>query len=183
MSQESKIKNSKAGRIVLLLGGAIIIVLIIQCEIILNSLSFYFKCICEMPHLFHCISGLAMFIALLHLMLVPKGGIAKEHVLYKRLGPILSTPLTCLTYGVFIYCGLLVIYIVCYDEATLMKYTNLDKTTVSFTMLVLMTYSFYGMSLIISDIVNPKEESSGRILPEEQIPLAETDNENPNENQ
>lgn len=115
-----------------------------------------------MPKLFYLIMGLALLTSLFHFYFVPKGGIAKEHLLYKRLGPILSVPMTCATHGIFIYCGILLIYLICYDNTTLVKYGSLDKTTVTITMLALITYAFYSLGLIIGDICNSKDEEEGK---------------------
>ena len=147
----------------LLVSAATVLVLIV-CDPVLQYFSDCFRYIAEMPKLFYCIMGLALMIAVFHFILVPKGGLAKEHLLYKRMGPILSVPLTCGTHGIFVYCGILLIYLICYDDETLKRYGNLDKTTVAITMVALMSYAFYSMGLIIGDICNPKEEETGKII-------------------
>lgn len=45
-----------------------------------------------------------------------------------------------------------------------MKYRNLDRTTVAITMLSLMTYALYNVTLIISNMCNPKEEQTGILV-------------------
>lgn len=161
-------KSWKWGRIAVMIAGVAIIIAVVRVKAILQTLSDSFKGIVEMDGLFYIIMGVAVFLGILHLFFAPKHGIAKEHLLYKRLGPILSSSLTCITYGVFIYCGLLLIYIVCYDENTLMKYSNLDKSTVTVTMLALMMYSLSSIGLIISDIGNPKEQRTATVIDEEE---------------
>ena len=141
-----------------------LIIFCIKCDYVFVSISYYFKSFVETTKLFYCIIALTAFISIAHLVIAPKSEIAKEHLLFKRLGPILSIPLTCLTHGIFFYCGLLLIYIVCYDEGTLKKYAFLDKTTVTITMLALMTYAVYSIKLIIGDILNYNMEKAGRII-------------------
>lgn len=161
------IKKWKWGRIILLIITAVLVIVFIECPTLLNYASNWFKSIAEMPNLFYLIMGLAIVTSGFHFYFAPKGGIAKEHLLYKRLGPILSVPMTCATHGIFIYSGILLIYLICYDNNTLKRYGSLDKTTVTITMLAIITYAFYSLGLIIGDICNPKEEKNeGRRIEE-----------------
>ncbi|MBS1635379.1 MAG: hypothetical protein JST26_05605 [Bacteroidetes bacterium] len=161
-----KIKGWKWKRVLLVFAMISLVVAVIKVDAMLESVSYTFKSIVTMPRLFHCIMGGAMVIAISHLIWVPKGGIAKEHLLFKRVGPIFSVPLTVLTHFIFVYCGLIIIYLFCYEDGTTMKFNNLDKTTVALTMLTLMTYAFYSIGLILSDIFNPKEEKTGTLMEE-----------------
>lgn len=159
-----KIKEWKWSRIILVFATIALVIAVIKIDAMLDSVSDTFKCIVTMPRLFHCMAGGAMVIAIFHLIWVPKGGIAKEHLLFKRVGPIFSVPLTLLSHSIFVYCGLVIIYLFCYEDSVTMKFNYLDKTTVALTMLTLMTYAFYSIGLILSDIFNPKEEKIGTLI-------------------
>tara|TARA_R100000750_G_scaffold42550_1_gene27842 strand:+ start:36728 stop:37252 length:525 start_codon:yes stop_codon:yes gene_type:complete len=128
-----------------------------------------FKKIAESPKLFYVIIVASGVWGIIHLILVSKKGVAKEHLLFKKVGPMLAAPLTCLTYGVFIHASIQIIYIFCYDSNTMLKYESLDKTTITFVMLSIVTYSFHGMSLIIMDIINWKDVQAkqGQVMEED----------------
>ncbi len=174
----NKIKKWRWDRITYLLLGIILVILIIEVDTILNYFFNKVKYIIEIPRLFYVINGIALFISIFHLTIAPKNAMVKEHLLYKRLGPIFATPFSCLTYGTFIYCGLLIIYIVCYDKQTLMKYDKLDKITAIFTMTSIMIYAIYGIGLIVQEICNPKEEKPGKIVSNEPGVTNESEEEN-----
>jgi hypothetical protein len=82
-------------------------------------------------------------------------GHAEEHslFLFKYLGPILASPLTCLTYAVIINSSFALIYIVCYDQGTILKYTSVDRTTLTYTLILLLSWSVFGLVKIIMDVV------------------------------
>lgn len=179
----SIIKEWKWERVLLVFAMIALGIVVIKVDAMLDSVSNTFKWIVTMPKLFHCIMTGAMVIAISHLIWVPKGGIAKEHLLFKRVGPIFSVPLTVLTHFIFIYSGLIIIYLFCYEDGTTMKFNNLDKTTVSLTMLTLMTYAFYSIGLILGDIFNPKEEKTGTLVEDNtEISTQQTVNDNENTN-
>jgi hypothetical protein len=93
-------------------------------------------------------------------------GNAEQHSFYplRFLGPILASPLTCLTYAVVIDSSIALIYIVCYDEKTLQKYGLIDKTTVTFTLLLLITWSVQGIIKIIIDCIKQPGNPEGEII-------------------
>jgi hypothetical protein len=104
-------------------------------------------------------------------------GNANEHSLYlfKYLGPILASPLTCLTYSIIINSAFALIYIVCYDSQTILHYTSIDRTTLTYTLILLLAWSMFGMIKIIMDIVKtkPKEKFVGSISAANQINVTE----------
>lgn len=99
-------------------------------------------------------------------------GNAEEHTLFlfKYLGPILASPLTCLTYAIVINSSLALLYIICYDTQTLIRYTTIDKTTLSYTLLLLLSWSVFGLVKIIMDIVTLKpKENLGEVTTVAQV--------------
>ncbi len=151
-------------RITVIVCAVTLCIVTIKNDCVLDSISSHFKAIVEIPRLTYVILGLSLVISILYLIFVPMKGIAREHLLFKKLTPILSAPLTCLTYGTFINCGITLIYIISYDGAMLVKYDGVDKTTMIFTMVPIVVYSITGLGSIILDIINPKESDEGEIL-------------------
>lgn|GEM_PF-3025895 len=152
------------GRLCLVLGGPALIILVLNVEGLLTPITKSFVWIATLSELYYYIIGFCVFWGILHLIYAPKDSIANEHLLYKRLGPIASAPLTGATHGIFIHSGIQIVYLICFDSETLKKYDNLDKTTVTITMLAIMIYAVYSMGLIIFDIMNPKDEEVGKIV-------------------
>lgn len=142
----------------------IFVILIIQVDWILKMFSDSFIWFVGVPKLFHCFMAVSIVISICHFLWVPNAGIVKEHLLYKRLTPILSIPLTTATHAIFIYCGIQLIYLFCYDEGTMKKYSNIDKTAMTVTMIAIMTYAVYSIVLILFDIANPKRVEESHIL-------------------
>jgi hypothetical protein len=94
-------------------------------------------------------------------------GNAEEQSLYifKFLGPVLASPLTCLTYAVVINSSIALIYLVCYDTGTLQKYDLIDKTTLSYTLLILVTWSTVGIVKIFLECIKlPIRRREGEII-------------------
>lgn len=111
-------------------------------------------------------------------------GKANDQQLYffKFLGPILASPLTTLTYAIVVNSTLGLIYIVCYDTQTILKYSYLDKTTISYTLLLLLTWSVFGLVKILMDIItaSPKEKIGEIIENSEAQDHSNADNSPPN---
>lgn len=145
------------------------VLLILYPNIFLTPFTNKFKNIAEHPKLFHIIITLSGIWGIVHLILVSKKGVAKEHLLYKKLGPIWASPLTCLTYGIFIHASIQIIYLFLYDSKTMIRYETIDKTAITFVMLSIITYSFHGISLIIMDIINWKDIQlkEGKVMEED----------------
>lgn len=105
-------------------------------------------------------------------------GNAEEHSFYpiRFLGPILASPLTCLTYAVVIDSSIALIYIICYDGKTIQRYGLIDKTTVTFTLLILITWSIQGIIKIIADCIKREDKLEGQIIdpPAHEKQLSET---------
>jgi len=158
-----KILQKKWIRILLLLSIPTLIILAVTTDVLVESISNAFQYIAKIKNLVYIIIGICALCGVLHLFLNSKSTIAKEHLLYKKIGPILSAPLTGATHGVLIYSGVQIIYIVCYDS-TLIKYEGIDKTTMAVAMVSMMTYAVFGMSLIVKDILNPNIEMTGKIM-------------------
>ena len=112
----------------------------------------------EDPNFYICILFISVIIGVFHLIF---GGVKDNSLLiFKKLGPILSSPLTALTYGVVINSSLSFFYIICFDKNTLMKYGALDQITTTITVLLLVVWSVSGFYGLFKDIIKDKDKSA-----------------------
>jgi len=149
--------------IILLFALAIGYLMINQWDMIDHSAQFFLK---KHQVYVRYLIPLSIILGFMHAYL----GNANEHSLYlfKYLGPILASPLTCLTYAIIINSTFALMYIVCYDTETILHYTSIDKTTLTYTLILLLSWSVFGMVKIVMDIVKIKpKEKRGEVLPED----------------
>lgn len=108
----------------------------------------------------------SFFIGLLH----TKFGKTDEHHLYifKQLGPLLASPLSCITYGIVINSCFALMYIVWFDPNTAIKYESIDKLTILYALFILIVWSFLGLVRIAMDIISIEaNEKMGQLIDEE----------------
>ncbi len=167
MSQEelSNKKKIKIGRLILILIGGAVIVCFGTIDGLMKPITDSFKSIAESKSLFYIVVAISTFLGILHLNFVSQKGLAKEHLLFKRMGPIISSPLTAATQGVFIYSGIEIVYIVCYDVTTMKEFHNMNKLAISLTILVIVGYAIYILGVMTSDILTQDMSSRpGKII-------------------
>jgi hypothetical protein len=105
-------------------------------------------------------------------------GKANDQTLYlfKFLGPILASPLTCLTYAVVINTSLTLMYLVCYDGQTLQRYDTIDKITLVYTLLILITWAMFGIVKIFLEAVKHEKKVEASEITQGAPDDANTDN-------
>ncbi|PHR46758.1 MAG: hypothetical protein COA32_09760 [Fluviicola sp.] len=156
----------KLGRLSLILIGSALIVCFAVIDNFLSPITHSFRTIAELKGLFFIIVGISTFIGILHLIYVAQKGHTNEYLLYRRMGPIISSPLTAATQGVFIYGGIEIVFIICYDISTVKEFQGINKLAVSIAMLAIVIYAFYILSAMLSDIVKyePDNTETGKIV-------------------
>ncbi len=166
MSQDtSNKKKIKIGRLLLILVGGAIIICFGTIDGFMRPITDSFKSIAESKSLFYIIVAISTFLGILHLNFVSQKGLAKEHLLFRRMGPIISSPLTAATQGVFIYSGIEIVYIVCYDVTTMKQFHYMNKLAISVTMLVIVIYALYILGAMTGDILTQDLSSKpGKII-------------------
>lgn len=162
------LKNIRFGRLLLIVVGSAIIICFAVIDNFFSPIINSFRTIAELKGLFLIIVGISTLIGIMHLVYVSQKGQGQEQerLLYRRMGPIIASPLTAATQGVFIYSGIEIVFIVCYDVSTVKNFEGINKLAISITMLAIVIYAIYVLTGMLSDIVKQDSENikAGKIL-------------------
>lgn len=160
------LKNIRFGRLLLIVVGSAIITCFAVIDNFFSPIINSFRIIAESKGLFFIIVGISTLIGIMHLIYVSQKGHAQQHLLYRRMGPIISSPLTAATQGVFIYSGIEIVFIVCYDVSTVKDFDGINKLAISISMLAIVIYAIYILTVMLSDIVKQDSDNvkAGKIL-------------------
>ena len=150
----------RAGRVLLVPAVIALVVCLVKTPL-LQYLANNFKALLSDPDFSMIVLLTTLGFGVIHLFVVNKKEVVREHLFFRSLGPIIASPLTSLTCGAIFNSSLILVYIVCFDESTLKKYGGWDKSTVIFTSIALLVWSLYVFAKMIGDIWDGKEEKAG----------------------